>query len=101
MRPHDTSQAAHEFQIRGYRRMDAGQKAELVAGLSSEGNRQRHPGYGDDDVTRALVVLLYAHSSMTNCADPIVKPCPRFARNRFFLRDGRLPDSPGATQIVL
>jgi hypothetical protein len=34
MRPHDTSQAAHEFQIRGYRRMDAGQKAELVAGLS-------------------------------------------------------------------
>jgi hypothetical protein len=70
MRPHDTSQEAHEFQIRGYRRMDAGQKAELVADLSKavrdlarEGIRQRHPGYSDDDVTRALVVLLYGRET--------------------------------------
>jgi|HubBroStandDraft_1064217.scaffolds.fasta_scaffold4528847_1 phenylpyruvate tautomerase PptA (4-oxalocrotonate tautomerase family) len=34
MRPHDTGQEAHEFQIRDYRRMDAEQKAELVADLS-------------------------------------------------------------------
>jgi hypothetical protein len=66
MRPHETSQEAHDFQIRGYRRMEAGQKAELVAELSvamrdvaREGIRQRHPGYGDDEVKRALVVLLY------------------------------------------
>ena len=70
MRPHDTRQEAHEFQIRGYRRMDITQKAELVAELSEavrevarEGIRQRHPGDGDDDVKRALVVLLYGRET--------------------------------------
>jgi hypothetical protein len=70
MRPFDTSPEAHAFQVRGYRRMDAGQKAELVAELSEavrdvarEGIRQRHPGYSDDDVKRALVVLLYGRET--------------------------------------
>jgi hypothetical protein len=66
VRPDDTSQVAHDFQVRGYRRTDAAQKAAIVAELSGavrdvarEGIRQRHPGYGDDDVKKALVVLLY------------------------------------------
>ena len=54
MRPHDTSQEAHEFQIRGYRRMDAGQKARLVADLSeavrdvARESRMRSPGRRED-----------------------------------------------------
>jgi hypothetical protein len=70
MRPFDTSREAHELQIRGYRRMAAGQKAQLVAELSEavrdvarEGIRQRHPDYADDDVKRALVVLLYGRET--------------------------------------
>jgi hypothetical protein len=66
MRPFDTSAAAHEFQIDGYRRMSIAQKADLVAGLSEsarsvarEGIRQRHPDYDEHDVEVALVTLLY------------------------------------------
>jgi hypothetical protein len=70
MRPFDTSQVAHDFQVRGYQRMDVEQKAELVAQLSEavrdlsrEGIRQRHPDYGDEDVKKALVVLLYGRDT--------------------------------------
>jgi hypothetical protein len=70
MRPFDTSAQAHEFQLDGYRRMDAGRKAEIVAGLSAAvravacvGIRQRHPDYSDDDVRQALVVLLHGHET--------------------------------------
>lgn len=70
MRPHDTSPEAHELQIGGYRRMGADQKATLVAQLSEavrelarEGIRQRHPDYGDDDVRKALVTLLYGRET--------------------------------------
>lgn len=66
MRPLDTSLEAYELQLRGYRRMSMAQKAELVAEMSEsvrsvarEGIRQRHPAYGEGDMQRALVTLLY------------------------------------------
>lgn len=66
MRPHDTSQDAYEFQLRGYRQMSPARKSELVAELSEAvrelsraGIRQRHPDYDAAEVDRALVALLY------------------------------------------
>lgn len=66
MRPHDTSQEAYEFQLRGYRQMSPARKSELVAELSEAvrelsraGIRQRHPDYDAAEVDRALVALLY------------------------------------------
>lgn len=66
MRPHDTTEDAYEFQLRGYRQMSPARKSELVAELSEtvrelarEGIRQRHPDYDAADVDRALVALLY------------------------------------------
>lgn len=66
MRPHDTSQAAHEFQMRLYRSITDRQRSELALRMSddirrvaAEGIRQRHPDYSEGDVRRALVALLY------------------------------------------
>ena len=70
MRAYDTSQEAHELQLRGYRRMTVAQKAELVADLSEAvrelarlGIRRRHPGYADDEVKRALALILYGRET--------------------------------------
>ena len=66
MRPFDTSQDAHELQMRLYRSMTESQRSELALRMSddirrvaSEGIKQRHPEYTESDVRRALVVLLY------------------------------------------
>jgi hypothetical protein len=66
MRPHDTSKDAHELQMRLYRSMTDERRSELALRMSddirriaTEGIRRRHPDYTDDDVRRALVVLLY------------------------------------------
>lgn len=66
MRPRDTNPEAYERQLDGYRRMTPERKSELVAELSTtvrelarEGIRSRHPDYGDDDVKRALALVLY------------------------------------------
>lgn len=66
MRPRDTNPEAYERQLDGYRRMTPERKSELVAELSTtvrelarEGIRSRHPDYGDDDVNRALALVLY------------------------------------------
>ena len=66
MRPRDTSQAAHELQIRIYRSMKDEERAEMafrmsesVRSIAREGIRQRHPDYDDAQVHRALVALLY------------------------------------------
>jgi hypothetical protein len=66
MRPFDTSPDTHEFQIAAYRQMTPEQKAELIVEISDaarevsrEGIRMRHPDYSDEDVKRALFVLLH------------------------------------------
>jgi len=66
MRPHDTSEEAHQVQMEAYRRMTPERKIALVFELSETvrelargGIRQRHPEYTDEDVKRALAVLLY------------------------------------------
>lgn len=70
MRPRDTSAEAHDFQLRGYRRMTLPEKAELIAQMSEaaravarEGIRQRHPDYAEPDVDRALVTLIYGRET--------------------------------------
>jgi hypothetical protein len=64
--PHDTTPAAHEAQLRAYRRMAPERRAEISLELSDairtiarEGIRRRHPEYSGADVSKALVVLLY------------------------------------------
>jgi hypothetical protein len=66
MRPFDTSPEAHEFQMAGYRRMTSEQKSALIVEMSEAvrevsrgGIRMRHPEYSDEDVRRALLVLVY------------------------------------------
>jgi hypothetical protein len=65
-RPRDTSREAYERQLEGYRHMASERKGELVAELSETvrelsraGIRARHPEYDEDDVKRALALLLY------------------------------------------
>jgi hypothetical protein len=66
VRAKDTSQPAHELQVRLYRAMSPAQRSELALRMSddlrqiaAEGIRKRHPGYSERDVRRALVALLY------------------------------------------
>jgi Rv0078B-related antitoxin len=66
MRPFDTSQAAHEVQIRLYRAMKDEQRSGLALRMSDDareisrgGIRARHPDYSEEQVKRALVALLY------------------------------------------
>jgi len=66
MKARDTSQEAHEFQMRLYRAMTPEQRSELALRMSddirqiaAEGIQQRHPDYSERDVRRALVALLY------------------------------------------
>ncbi|HWO22001.1 MAG TPA: hypothetical protein VNO30_24735 [Kofleriaceae bacterium] len=65
MRPRDTSPAAHEAQLRCYRRMSGAEKVALAAQLSEDvravaraGIRTRHPEYSDREVWYALQRLL-------------------------------------------
>lgn len=62
----DTSDAAHEAQLRVYRRMTPEERVELAMKLSEEvreiareGIRARHPEYSARDVELALLRLLY------------------------------------------
>jgi hypothetical protein len=62
----DTSDAAHEAQLRIYRRMTPEQRVELAMKLSEdvrqiarEGIRARHPDYSARDIELALLRLLY------------------------------------------
>ena len=62
----DTSQRAHDHQIRLYRAMSAEQRSELALRMSddlrrlaAEGIRARHPEYSDAEVRRALVAVFY------------------------------------------
>lgn len=66
MRPRDTSQAAHDLQIKIYRSMKDEERAEMALRMSDdarqiarEGIRQRHPEYDDAEVQRALIALLH------------------------------------------
>jgi hypothetical protein len=66
MRAHDTSQEAHELQVRRYRSMSDEQRAALALEMSddirrvaAEGIKHRHPDYSVSEVRRALVALLY------------------------------------------
>ena len=66
MRSRDTSAAAHEAQLRVYRRMTPEQRSELAMKLSEDvrelargGIRARHPEYGARDVELALLRILY------------------------------------------
>jgi hypothetical protein len=70
MRERDTSQEAHELQLRLYRAMTPEQRSELALRMSddirriaAEGIRQRHPGYSERDVGRALLALLYGRQA--------------------------------------
>ena len=61
----DTSAAALERQREAFRRMTPGQRLAAAAEMSDEiravaesGIRRRHPGWSDDEVREALVVIL-------------------------------------------
>jgi len=65
VRPRDTTPAAHEAQLRCYRRMSGTEKVALAAQLSEDvravamaGIRARHPEYGDREAWYALQRLL-------------------------------------------
>jgi hypothetical protein len=65
MRPRDTTAAAHEAQLRCYRRMSGAEKVALAAQLSEDvravamaGIRARHPEYSDREARHALHRLL-------------------------------------------
>lgn len=65
MRPRDTTPAAHEAQLRCYRRMSGAQRVALAAQLSEDvravamaGIRTRHPDYSQREVWYALQRLL-------------------------------------------
>jgi hypothetical protein len=83
MRPFDTSQQAHEIQVRLYRAMAPEQRSELalrmsddVRRIAAEGIKQRHPDYSDRDVRRALVGLLYGSDAATKIwpGEPVPSP---------------------------
>lgn len=65
MRPRDTTPAAHEAQLRCYRRMSGAERVALAAQLSEDvravamaGIRSRHPEYSDREAWYALQRLL-------------------------------------------
>ena len=83
MRASDTSQDAHEFQVRLYRAMTPEQRSELAMRMSddvrrvtAEGIRQRHPDYSERDVRRALVALLYGRDAAAKVwpGEPVAEP---------------------------
>jgi hypothetical protein len=62
----DTSQQAHDHQVRLYRAMSPEQRSELALRMSddlrriaAEGIRTRHPDYSESEVRRALVAVFY------------------------------------------
>jgi len=66
MASRDTHALAHEAVVRAHRAMPLSRKAEIVVELSEavrslarDGVRRRHPEYDDEEVRRALVVLLH------------------------------------------
>lgn len=83
MRGRDTSQEAHELQLRLYRAMTPEQRSELalrmsddVRRIAEEGIKQRHPDYSDRDVRRALVALLYGKDAAAKVwpGEPVPSP---------------------------
>ena len=83
MRPHDTTQAAHEIQIRLYRAMTDTQRAELALQMSddlrriaADGIRMRHPDYTESEVRRALVALLYGADAAARVWPGLSVPSP-------------------------
>jgi len=83
MRPRDTSQAAHELQLRLYRSMRDERRAELALNMSdearrvtSEGIRRRHPEYSEVEVRRALVALLYGRDAAAKLWPGAAVPAP-------------------------
>ena len=72
MRAFDTSPEAHAHQLRLVRSMSPSQRSELALRMSedirriaAEGIQKRHPEYSEQDVHRALVVLLYGKDAAT------------------------------------
>jgi hypothetical protein len=83
MRSPDTSQSAHELQVRLYRAMTPERRSELALRMSddirriaAEGIRQRHPEYSERDVRRALVALLYGRDAAAKVwpGEPVPPP---------------------------
>ena len=83
MRAHDTSQRAHELQVRLYRSMTPERRSELalrmshdVRRIAAEGIQRRHPGYSERDVRRALVALLYGREAAAKVwpGEPVPAP---------------------------
>ena len=83
MRARDTSQEAHEHQVRLYRAMSAERRSEIALRMSddlrriaAEGIRQRHPDYSETDVRRALVALLYGAEAASKVWPGALVPRP-------------------------
>lgn len=64
--PRDTNPETYELQLRLYRALPPGQRAEMALRLSDEirqvsrgGIKRRHPDYSDLELNQALTVLLY------------------------------------------
>jgi hypothetical protein len=83
MRARDTSQDAHELQVRLYRAMTPGQRSELALRMSddarriaAEGIKLRHPDYSERDIRRALVALLYGKDAASKIwpGEPVPSP---------------------------
>jgi hypothetical protein len=72
MRSRDTTPAAHEAQLRAYRRMSGAQRVALAAQLSEDvravalaGIRARHPEYSEREAWYALQRLLLGDDLFT------------------------------------
>lgn len=66
MRPVDTSEAAHELQLRLYREAGperraaiAAELSEILHDLSPAGVRMRHPGFSEEEITREVLRIFY------------------------------------------
>jgi hypothetical protein len=66
VRPHDTAEAAHVTHLSWYKRLSPGARVALAASMSDDartvaraGIRARHPEYTDEQVSRALMRLLF------------------------------------------
>ena len=83
MRARDTTQAAHDHQVRLYRSMKDERRAELALEMShdarrvaAEGIRQRHPNYSELEVRHALVALLYGREAAAKLWPAAAVPAP-------------------------
>jgi hypothetical protein len=66
MASRDTHDAVHKVQVAAYRTLSPERRAEIAAelsrvssGMAREGIRLRHPSYTEDEVSQALLHLLY------------------------------------------